>query len=1358
MRSRLSSALFALLVLASSATAFAGQVGIGRSPRSSATPRSPYVPLPTLAPTPGLTLAPAAALPPIPPPPNGPPGRGASATRRMQSANGSYVQIQINGTCTGSLTYGFSVGCSVKGSFHGGSGVGGGQVAYLFSPGSATPSQVNFGTNFTLSTAGWYVYGAFNPTTNTWDALEYFYAGTVGTVRMYDASGNTINTVTANGSTRVTFVATGLTNGDPYVVGAVNTATTGQCVWLTNQANPTPTPQATATPYSSYCDPTRATATIAASGGQISTSWVPSSALAGTMTVTVWDVAAPSAPVAVAVEQITVQTTAFVPAAGATPTAMPTWQFSQSSSFSSIASPAVFAYYSQFESHNGGAGVANIYARLAYPSQQSGDQYNAVISDPAGSMVQQTNVNANGSNGIYVANNVTFQLENWINGQLGGSSPISQFGWPNATFSMTLLDTTNNARKGMLVAATPFKVVGFSAVAYWLAAGTSVLGSAISVPGTGSTHGQFVYVNNGDAAFGAAGSDSLSQFETVIYSGSPALSDVSFDGNGLHSTTFTDPAGNTWNAAIAVSSGTFTIDFTATGSASLAPGAALTSPTIYVTNANNGCQASCAIQTRIKPVHGNGNLSLDPTGAGANGVFNIVPELFVNNGATSTTAPYAALTHVGYVPSSGGTITYNADAHRYNNGSTPRTQHAVYARDLGTSASGYYDVWRLDFTANGNGDGHDIQIGFPPQFNIGAVLQRSQLGNVGSNFNAQVCNNAPATNYVCLTSGNYSTGSVSVYFAIPPPASAFAYTDVAVKASTQSHYIGTGGVDAVPTAAPSPAANVFVDQYLTSVDALAVAGYSLDATQVSAAVVPSTIGQNQSAYPVTLQVSNSSAGTAINPDSIDAVVVDAADQGGQTLTANGTATPSLWQMESTTTTGAGGVRRYWFSVCPSELTPNDTFGPTATASNGSTINMTPCSTTANWKGNVIRPAGSLQVPLLLKTGTSSIPLIVYVHGANGNGWSAGIPITVNVNAAAANAGFQAAGTYANPPVVTSGNAPQIALKSNATNGDSFQYLIKNTGNANVTSFAVTIPGTDAGGATAYDGIYSWQFTAAPTIVAAPGDTSTYGCALTTPSGASGSYVNATSGGANGHIFVGGCTLPPGKSVALSFSALYPQTVNETYKFTSKVNWTTYNSGTNDTDGISTGETWTGDQTVNVTTATSLVVYVPSSTTSTYSALTPANTANPSVVFCSACTSSTSPNTLSFANFSPPQSQQILDGVLVRLTNAVAPHGWKLYVSSSYNASYSGGGMEFQTAYDGANSTSGASLNATQGGGATTFYDLSTTSPGLGIVDNGATPAIQTPYDMLMSFQVRIGTESAPPQTTAATVTYTWVAN
>ncbi|MBV8150559.1 MAG: hypothetical protein JOY59_03305, partial [Candidatus Eremiobacteraeota bacterium] len=381
----------------------------------------------------------------------------------------------------------------------------------------------------------------------------------------------------------------------------------------------------------------------------------------------------------------------------------------------------------------------------------------------------------------------------------------------------------------------------------------------------------------------------------------------------------------------------------------------------------------------------------------------------------------------------------------------------------------------------------------------------------------------------------------------------------------------------------------------------------------------------------------------------------------------------------------------------------------------------------------------------------------YAHGADGGGWSQAMSVPLTISNAAAAGGIVNVGTYGNPPAVTTGNEPENAPNTTSP-GMSFVYELDNLGATNVTNFNIVLPGQDVSMINGYDGTRNWTLTptGAPVIsvVAAPGNASTYGCTVGIGANAPTSPTNA---GANGFIYITGCAIPSGKAVDVTFSMLSPSTVPDTYKYTSAVNLTTppTSASPGGAGGTATSEKWFSDQSMLIQATASLTVFLPNTGAgANYSGLAPVTNGTPAYV-CAVCVLSQNPNTIAFGNVGIGVNQTAVDGVLTRLTGGnAAPHGFKLYMSANNNPVKSTGGNELNAAFDLTNSTQGLSLNATSGNGV--YFSVPTTTPGQGAVDNGGVGGSATRYDMYYNIRISTGTEQSGPQT--STITFTWIAN
>jgi hypothetical protein len=354
---------------------------------------------------------------------------------------------------------------------------------------------------------------------------------------------------------------------------------------------------------------------------------------------------------------------------------------------------------------------------------------------------------------------------------------------------------------------------------------------------------------------------------------------------------------------------------------------------------------------------------------------------------------------------------------------------------------------------------------------------------------------------------------------------------------------------------------------------------------------------------------------------------------------------------------------------------------------------------------------------------------MYAHGANGGGWSTSHTFSLNVTAVSAAAGFSGAGGYPTATTVTSPQTPQIGADSDTTYGNAFTYVIKNTSGAgnNITSATITIPGKDTSAVLPADGT-AWTLTGTPAISG-----TTYGCSITSSS-------SATTAGANGAINIGGatCKITPGSTLTVTFTAMAPYTVNDTYQFPTKVN-----------GAVNASEQWSTDAIVQIILAANLIISVNPAAD--------AVTGSTPSVSCATCAFNTSTNTVDFGSVANAQTVTGQDVVRVSVfTNAGSTVGWKLYASTNVNPANTGAPTnELLTAIDnGANrSMPQAGINFDQ----TSYAVVPTTSPGVLLMDTGTGhAATRNPFDMLMNYEISI--QGGPTTPTTSVVTYTFISN
>ena len=569
---------------------------------------------------------------------------------------------------------------------------------------------------------------------------------------------------------------------------------------------------------------------------------------------------------------------------------------------------------------------------------------------------------------------------------------------------------------------------------------------------------------------------------------------------------------------------------------------------------------------------------------------------------------------------------------------------------------------------------------------------------------------APASSFCLKTAGGNGGvapgSSETVYVDItPPPPGAFSFTDWTFQAVTPTQF----------TMTPAGSFTGFEPQ--NTYDSTASAAYSLNGNLITPGFAPTSEGQNTN-NAVTINVSNASTAQDPFPDYLDLITVDLPSTNAFT---NASGMPAGWSLLGTSTPSAG-ISRYWFGLCAGQFVTAD--GP---VTNPPPVNAPVPSCGAATEASAMAPGQTFSVTGNLQTGVSNITGTMYAHGANGSGWSTAHTFNLSIAAVSATAGFSAAGGYPSGGAVTSPNTPQIGADADTTFGTAFTYVIKNTSGAgnNLTSAVITVPGKDASFVLPADGT-AWTITSAPVISGAA-----YGCSIT-------SYTSAQTNGTNGAINIGGgtCSVTPGSTLTIKFTAKAPYTVNDTYTFPTKVN-----------GAIAASEQWSTDSIVQIILAASLSISV--------------NPGNPGPggsspsVNCPACVFNTGTNTVDLGPVA--NLQTVTGGDVVRVsvyTNAGTSVGWKLYASTNVNPANTGAPTnELLTAIDSTHSAPAAGINYDQ----TAYAVIPTTNPGLLLMDTGTGHAAQRlPFDEVMNFQVSI--QGGPITPATSVVTYTFISN
>jgi hypothetical protein len=362
---------------------------------------------------------------------------------------------------------------------------------------------------------------------------------------------------------------------------------------------------------------------------------------------------------------------------------------------------------------------------------------------------------------------------------------------------------------------------------------------------------------------------------------------------------------------------------------------------------------------------------------------------------------------------------------------------------------------------------------------------------------------------------------------------------------------------------------------------------------------------------------------------------------------------------------------------------------------------------------------------------------VYAHGSNGNGWSQAIPYTLSVtNSDAASAGF----TSVNGVPLAVGGQPTVGGDPSTTTGSSFQYTFNNTGNTTITSITMKVPGPDISGASDQEpsGPYFFVTSNGATIKSGlqyTGSGGTLGQCSTvtvTEPTSSGSPIVTTPGS----IVLSGCSIPPGYSLMIPFTAKSPSTVNSVYQFS-----TTFNGSAS---GVAASENWFSSTQVKISLSATMTISLAPTGTG------PSGTSHPNYTGCTLSSGASTANLSSWLDFGTVPvgvTATCTDALMVSIaTNAGGTVGWNLYVTADGNPS-----NVVQFAVDSGTSSTGNSVTYSS----TTYGAVGTSTPGQTLATRAAgNTASRTPYDVITSWQVTPA-DSIPH---TQNLTFTFIAN
>jgi hypothetical protein len=330
-------------------------------------------------------------------------------------------------------------------------------------------------------------------------------------------------------------------------------------------------------------------------------------------------------------------------------------------------------------------------------------------------------------------------------------------------------------------------------------------------------------------------------------------------------------------------------------------------------------------------------------------------------------------------------------------------------------------------------------------------------------------------------------------------------------------------------------------------------------------------------------------------------------------------------------------------------------------------------------------------------------------------------------------------------VTYSSSQPQVGTDSNAS-GNTYTYLLTNTGSATITGSTITIPYKTTAGLIGQDtGGQLWDITTAPVVtIAGAGSSGTSGTCSGTLTGTHYTQPTAT---ANGSIVLSGCTLKPGGTATLNFTAIAPYMVSSVFLWSATVTGgATVNASATYVDSDSIDIVLNGTLTILTPPSAGTVGGANVVTAATNSGATPATV-------CTGCSVALgTPNTINFGNFIGTFSTtDIIDASV--MSDAADTNSWELYIQTSANPT-GGSGPMLATMGDSTHSSVATGYSMLD-----TSYTNVSTSPNAGgtAMSTYNSAARHHPLDTVMDYQVTVGGVGfATPQN--VTITYTLVFN
>ena len=1106
-----------------------------------------------------------------------------------------------------------------------------------------------------FNSAGVHVFGSYNQTTSAWDALVYL-----------DVA-NGLMTITTYADQYMKTPQQNFTAGSTIYVNVANaTANENQATYALYAENVSQNgncvwtwPAPASMPVgNALCAPTTSPG-ITATYGSIFAAWNTTGVATGQYQIVLFNQT-----------DVLRQGKVNVTITGAGATAFTLYPTAGNASPSPAATPAgsLFAFNSTSDQSDSG-----ITGTVTAPAASTA--YKVVVTNPAGHPV--ANISQTSSASKVVSFSWSF-----------GSSQTPEY-FSNPNYAIQLYDPAGAA----VDAISSFQIVGYSA-------DVELGGNSNSlqvVAGSATPYTQsLVLKNNSSFLHGMQNGASIAEFlfsTANAGTGHGILANINCNGTGqpvcttnANTENVTDTAGGTWQIVQAnttpggtdTSYTTFTVTPVAP-TVSLAPGASITIPGVQFTAPTllASCSSGCNANTFVLPV---GGVTWSNSSVTANNlVFNTV--------AAATGAVTGTLTFYGANQT---TTKTNQDVH----GVTPHLPQALYVQNSpGQTIQNYWtDIVGVTINSSLSSAITELQFEAPSSVPTLTVDPLSLASGSGT-WTIVACP-VVAKNTVCINGGSIAPATpTTVYLDMTMPLSAQYFDNLRANVLAPTIVpITSSSTATIPSGTPA------------SVNAMQIGFYNLDASEMNAAFNAGS-GVVSAAQNVTLQFAQEPPAAGALVDPVDYIVLET------TLTFTPGTMPSNWYYAGSTT--HGGNNEYWFTVC-SGYTPANANGPWHTP------NTAPTCGTASQELNSLTAGNVVAFPGSLTTGAAGGQIAqVYAHGANGNGWTNAIPVSMTLGALSASAGFISSGPSGSLTTFAAGNQPQVGADYSATSGTQYDYRITNTGTTSVTSATITVPGENKAGQNGSDSAsYPWTLVAPnPSISGAA-----HGCSVASSS-------SATSGGANGSISITGCTLAQNQSIDVLFNAHAPYRVNDTYTFS-----TTVNAGT------AAQELWTTDTTLQMILTGSLVITV--------------NPTGPPAPSCTGCSYGAS--YVTFPGVNPGSSETGSDVVLLNVTtDAGGPQYWKLQVQADVNDN-----NELETAIDDANSCGGALVllcSQVAVKSSSSYSVIPTTSP-LTLVDTslGSQLAVNhNAFPLYTNYEI-VSPSNDLAKSHTSNLTYTWI--